>query len=79
MSKCTWAGCNEEAMHAWNDKKGNVWASLCPDHNDSLQESIDKSGSIDPEEMKQGLREVLSKWIKAQGGAKVAARRVLKG
>lgn len=65
--KCTWAACEAggEVDQVGND--GSVWARLCRPHHDELEAAI---ASFDP-------KKLMRAYIKAQGGAKAAAARML--
>ncbi len=63
--KCTWEGCTEEAKHDKVARDGQVWAHLCDPH-----EAIFAAAPA------KGAPAILSTWVKAQGGAKVAANRM---
>ena len=70
MNKCTWKGCSENAIKEQLDKNGKIWANLCDNHHDKLNNVIN-----DPKKIKK----ILSYWVKAQGGAEVATRRTING
>lgn len=63
---CTWTGCTDTAVHPQLGRDGAQWANLCSEHHQLLR---DCQQSEDP-------KRILSSWVKAQGGAKVAARRL---
>jgi hypothetical protein len=66
MLACTWVDCQAEALHPQLDRQGKQWACLCQEHHDRLEKALT---DLEP----KGL---LSCWVKAQGGAKAAARRL---
>ena len=66
---CTWLACSAAAKHPNRAKTGEIWANLCDRHQQALDESIADDTSP---------RKMLSAWVKAQGGASIAAKRVLK-
>lgn len=63
--ECTWKGCDKEAVQPKLDRDGNQWADLCEDHHGELEKAI----GAEPKRM-------LSAWVKAMGGAKIAAGRM---
>ncbi len=67
MTKCTWEGCSEFATTQQTAKDGQIWAKLCAKHDKEIDDAI-KSGDPKP---------ILSTWIKAQGGSKAAAKRMM--
>lgn len=66
MSTCTWEGCNRDASVPQVSEDGEAWANLCGAHAWDLEYAI---AGPDP-------RETVRAWIKAQGGAVAAARRM---
>jgi hypothetical protein len=62
---CTWEDCTEHATKPRIAQDGSKWADLCDQHDRQIQTAID-TGSVS----------LLSFWVKAQGGAKAAARRM---
>jgi len=66
--QCTWKNCAEEATHPQLDRNKNQWANLCEKHHNELKEAV----GAEPKCM-------LSAWIKATGGAEVAAARIQGG
>lgn len=68
MKVCTWKDCNREANHPQISKDGKEWANLCYNH---YTELIDSMRSDDP-------GKILHSWVLAQGGAKIAASRILR-
>lgn len=67
MTKCTWVDCENEATKSQIGKDGSVWANLCESHNGMIENAIVNSDA----------KAILSYWVKAQGGAKKAASRIL--
>lgn len=70
--KCTWMGknderCDAEATYPQIGKDGEQWASLCTKHHEQVEAAIT---DFDP-------RKLLGNWVRAQGGAKAAARRMM--
>lgn len=66
--KCTWSMCASEATKDQIAKDGEVWASLCAEHDTALEDSLNGSNPA----------KLLSLWIKAQGGSARAAERMAK-
>ena len=66
--ECTWKDCTKTAEYPQIAKDGEQWANLCKEHHKKLENSI----GAEPKEM-------LSCWIKAMGGAKMATIRTLGG
>lgn len=64
--KCTWEGCTRTGGYKQVAKDGQVWATLCGPHHTELDEAM----ATTPARM-------IGAWIKAQGGAKAAARRMI--
>lgn len=64
---CTWKYCEKNAVHPQVASDGEVWANLCDEHHAELEAAIGDR----PEKM-------ISAWVLAMGGAKLASRRVLK-
>jgi hypothetical protein len=62
---CTWVNCREPAKHPQHAKDGTVWANLCYAHVLELDDAITA-----------GPPKILAAWVKAQGGAKAAAKRM---
>jgi len=60
---CTWKDCNGKANNPQVADDGEVWATLCDNHNDKLASAMN-----DPPR-------ILSYWILAQGGTQGAMRR----
>lgn len=70
LPMCTWRDCTMAANHPQVDSDGEVWANLCDDHKAEFEMATTPTGdTFNPQA-------VLSAWIKAQGGAKKAARRM---
>jgi hypothetical protein len=68
MTVCTWKECQDEATHPQLTRDGRMWANLCDKHHERLvtSKSLD---NFNP-------KSLLSSWVKAQGGAAAAARRM---
>ena len=66
--KCTWKNCTNEGTIEQKDKKGNVWATLCKEHDNKLTDSISRG---DPKLMMQS-------WVLAGGGAEKMVERIFK-
>lgn len=66
MKKCTWEGCDRLARNEQIASNGEVWADLCNEHAEELDGILD-----------QEPKAILKKWIKAQGGSKRAASRLM--
>jgi hypothetical protein len=64
--RCTWEGCVADATHPQLDKAGHIWAQLCNEHHNELDAALEALS----------VKATLRAWVKAQGGAKAAARRV---
>lgn len=67
---CTWVDCEKSATHLHKDKHGAVWSSLCSEHDAELSAAAIASDT--------DVRGILRSWVKAQGGATRAARRMLR-
>ena len=65
--KCTWVDCQNDAKHPQHDSNGELWANLCDEHNEQFNIATD---SPEP-------KRLLSVWVKAQGGAKEATKRMM--
>ncbi len=66
--KCTWKNCKNDAIYSQVAKDGEVWANLCEEHHNLLEECISDI---------ENPKKLLGAWIKAQGGAKRAAGRMV--
>ena len=64
--KCTWKECSNEGKFPQLDKDQKQWAFLCEEHHIELEDAIDNFNA----------KKLLSCWVKAQGGAEKAAKRV---
>jgi hypothetical protein len=64
MSQCTWVDCKETANHIQKSQNGDVWAKLCEAHHFKLEDAIRYADN--------GV--LMSRYIKASGGAKVLAK-----
>jgi len=69
VTKCTWKDCQRAAEHPQIAKDGEEWANLCQDHHDVVEEAM---GALEP-------RMLLWAWVNAQGGAKAASGRMVRG
>ncbi len=65
--KCTWKDCEKDAKVPQYDKDKKEWANLCQKHHDEIEDCIK---NFNPKKM-------LGCWVKAQGGAKKAANRII--
>lgn len=65
--KCTWEGCEVEASVPQVGEDGQQWANLCTSHHAEIETSM---VSLD-------AKTVLRSWIKAQGGSRAAANRMM--
>jgi len=72
MSICTWEGCTCLAQYPQIATDNEVWANLCEVHHKEMKYTLETAMRSDHAPI------VLSRWIKAQGGAKKAARRMMK-
>lgn len=68
MTVCTFTGCGEPAVEAVNEQ-GTI--QLCAEHKKGWTERVEAKATGDREAMKR----FLSFWVKAQGGAALAALR----
>jgi hypothetical protein len=59
---CTWVDCTKEASHPHFGKDEKQWCNLCEDHHNELEGYM----------VNGEARQILSSWVKAQGGAKKA-------
>ena len=71
--RCTWkamgeARCPETATHPQSGTGGQVWANLCEAHHQEMDASV----GVDAKTM-------LRNWLRAQGGAEAAAKRMTGG
>lgn len=64
---CTWEGCGASATKALMDDNWEPWAQLCDEHYHLTEARLQ---SLNP-------KEVLSVWIRAQGGVKKSVKRCL--
>ena len=71
MKRCTWVDppddrrCENAASHPQTAQDGSVWANLCVAHHNELESVLGKDAKL-----------TLRNWIRAQGGAKAAAKRM---
>lgn len=73
---CTWKDCQNDAVKPLVSKDGETWANLCAEHHakhDTDAELAIRKGGRD------NMKRMMSNYIKAQGGAKAAAKRILGG
>jgi len=68
--ECTWVKCENKAVRQQLDKNGIGWANLCEEHHILLEETLSDRTKV---------KQMLSYWIKAQGGAQRATDRVIHG
>lgn len=71
MPQCTWKDCASEAKHPQIASDQQQWANLCDEHNSELEMGILQTGET------RDVRSLMSAWVKAQGGAKKAAERMI--
>ena len=67
MKICTWVNCENKAIIDEKAKDGKVWASLCVKHSELLNMVLEDGDN----------RMIIATWIKAQGGAEKAVKRVI--
>ncbi len=72
--QCTWQDppdkrCSLDGTHDHKDNLGVVWASLCDAHHEKLERDTD------PENL--GIEACLSSWVRAGGGSKKMAERMV--
>jgi hypothetical protein len=65
MMNCTWVDCKKTAKVPEVASDGEVWANLCDEHHNELEEAI---GCLEP-------KKLLRAWVRASGGAKKMASR----
>lgn len=70
--KCTWKDCTNKAEHTLKDKNDIPWANLCKEHFEKHDNDIEIAIKTPN---KHNMKKMLSDWVKAQGGAKMAAKR----
>lgn len=63
---CTWEDCLEPGEFKQIATDGEVWANLCDHHNQLLDKAPEGNYKM-----------FVAYWIKAQGGAKKAAKRMM--
>jgi hypothetical protein len=66
--KCTWVGCAERTTIPQRANDGSIWATLCSAHHEQVERHIREGNA----------KGILSDWVKAQGGAKKAAARMMR-
>ncbi len=64
---CTWEDCTKIGEFKQIAADGEVWAILCTEHNEIMD--------VETTDLKP--KSFISNWIKAQGGAKAAAKRMI--
>ena len=64
--RCTWVDCGHKATKPQLSKSGGQWANLCDGHDRLFTEAVSAGDA----------KAILSRWIKAQGGAKAASARM---
>jgi hypothetical protein len=64
-TQCTWVDCPEVAAHPQIGQDGKEWANLCDVHAKELDDSL-----LDP-------KAVLRCWVRASGGPKVMAEKMM--
>jgi len=69
--KCTWVDCAKVGLFPQKADDGEQWAWLCGEHQDKLDDAI-QGASENPFRM-------LSCWVKAQGGSRLATKRMSGG
>lgn len=79
MTQCTWQDppdtrCTREATHPQTAEGGEVWANLCDEHAKQLDASV--NGLI--VEDNHNPAAVLRAWVRASGGAKKMAGRMMR-
>lgn len=67
MTRCTWQNCTNPFKCVYKSQSGEVWARLCAEHDEIIKVAIKDA---EP-------KRLLSCYIKAQGGSKVAAQRTM--
>jgi hypothetical protein len=72
IMKCTWLNCTAEAIVPQKANDGSTWANLCLEHHQEIENCMTKF-----EQPEYGPKRMLSSWVKAQGGAKAAAARMM--
>jgi len=71
LGRCTWKDCQEPATAPQHDAVGERWACLCGGHADELEAVLGcDAATFNPARL-------MRVWVLAQGGAGVAAKRVV--
>jgi hypothetical protein len=70
MDTCTWADCTNPAIKKQVAEDGEVWANLCNEHAFQMDQSLN--------EIATNPAKMLGAWVKAQGGSKKAAGRMMR-
>lgn len=73
---CTWVGCSAEATHPLVAKDGEEWANLCEAHWAEHEEGV--KAALDPGGL-DAIKRITSNWVKAGGGPKKMAARMVGG
>lgn len=71
--KCTWKECVSEAVKPLMSKDGKVWANLCSEHFQKHEEDAERAIK---EGGRDNMKRMMSNYVKAQGGAASAAKRI---
>jgi hypothetical protein len=66
-NKCTWQNCNNFAVHKILNSKNKIWAELCNEHNNILNDAIVNSNPL----------RLLGIYSKANGGAEKLANKLI--
>jgi hypothetical protein len=73
--KCSWKDCGHIGKHRQKATDGDEWAYLCDEHVAKVDGAVD-AALKDPSEA--NIKALLGSWVRAQGGAKAATKRVLR-
>ena len=74
MGQCTKKDCTGVAAHTLTDKQGAPWAYLCTGHYEEYNNIV---AAAIKEPTKGNIKRMLGNWVKVQGGAEAAAKRLL--
>lgn len=72
--QCTWLNedndtrCEREAVHALKSDDNQIWANLCKEHDNEWEIAVTCGNA----------KFMMARYIRAQGGPKVAAKRMFK-
>ena len=69
--KCSYVGCEKEGVHP--PKPGGLMGWLCEEHYRLVENAVTEAANG------AGVRNLLREWVRASGGAKVAARKMVYG